>query len=218
MATAYPIMLPIGQKELDHSAVLTGQFCATTPLLQLMLVNTGTTSDMNLATCQRFAPTQTSPDFSQDTALANRFAQLLAVLAEYVRAERDLEDIGYSLDPAYANWNTDAERAQDRLIDVLDALRQMPVNIPEDVPLRQIAMSVQAMQRSDLNEARLFHEQIDRCIAQRFMQPAISATARHRNLLVQWSRPIIAAFAALPLFDDKCAQGFEASDENASSL
>ena len=50
------------------------------------------------------------------------------------------------------------------------------------------------------------------------MQPAISATARHRNLLAQWSRPSIAAFAALPLFNDKCAEGLEASDENASYL
>lgn len=73
--------------------------------------------------------------------------------------------------------------------------------IPEDMPLRQITMFLHAMRACDLTDARLLHKQMDRYFDQCFIQPSISATSRHRNLLVQWSRPILANFAALALFD-----------------
>lgn len=153
---------------------------------------------MTVAVRQTFAP-----DVPQETALSNSFALLLAVLADYVSAEHDLEHIGFSLDPAYANWNTQAERAQDRLIDVLHALLGMPLEIPEDRPLRRIAMGLHTMRISDLNKARVVHAQMDACFDRRFLQPATSATARHRNLLALWSQPILASFAALSFFDDE---------------
>jgi hypothetical protein len=150
-----------------------------------------------------------SPDLPQQTALSHAFAMLLPILSDNVRAERDLESVGYSWDLACAKWFEEAERAQDRLIDVLHHLRTLPVERPEDIPLRRIAQYLHAMRGSSADVARNIHQRMERHFEAQFILPGKSLTAQHRNLLMQWSRPIIAAFVALPLFDS------DADDEDA---
>ncbi|AML51943.1 hypothetical protein [Falsihalocynthiibacter arcticus] len=51
------------------------------------------------------------------------FPLLLAHVADFIGAERDLEGVGHSQDPAYRLWLRDAERAQTRLTDGLRHFR-----------------------------------------------------------------------------------------------
>lgn len=140
------------------------------------------------------------PDHPRDTAMSNAFAALLPILTENIDAQRDLEDVGFSMDTPYTNWMRDAERAQDRLIDVLHDLRSLPLETPKDAPLRRIASMLHNMRCSHVDTARDIHERFQEGFDLRFILRGTTATARHRNLLMQWSQPLIAGFAALPIF------------------
>lgn len=144
---------------------------------------------------------QGPPDHPRDTEMSNAFAGLLPILTENIDAQRDLEDVGFSMDTPYSNWMRDAERAQDRLIDVLSDLRTLPLEMPQDIPLRRIANMLHNMRCSHVDTARDIHRRFQEGFDLRFVLPDTTATARHRNLLMQWSQPLIASFAALPMFE-----------------
>lgn len=137
---------------------------------------------------------------TRETALSTAFATLLPALAEYVRAERDLEDIGYSLDPAYSEWHRESEAAQDRLIDLLHDLRTAPLGIAMDAPLRKMALMIHAM-RCDPERARDLHWRMDARFEAQFRVTGMGPMAQHRKVLLNWARPLIASFVALPIFD-----------------
>lgn len=176
MATVNPIMLPNGQKDQTPATVSAATFAASLGP----------------------RPLHEPP---HDTAITNAFSMLLPILAEYVSAERDLEDVNFSSDPAYANWHMDAERAQDRLIDVLHDLRTLPVQTSQDAPLRRIAVFLHAMRTSNAATARVIHQQMEADFEAQLKQPQTVTTKLQRTLLIQWARPHIAAFAALPVFE-----------------
>lgn len=176
MATVNSIMLPNGQKDQTHAAVSAMSFSAGLEARH--------------------------PDESpHDTAITNAFSMLLPILAEYVSAERDLEDVGFSSDPAYTNWHMDAERAQDRLIDVLHDLRTLRVQTSQDVPLRRIAVFLHAMRTCNAATARAIHQQMEGYFEAQLQRPSTVTSKLQRTLLMQWARPHIAAFAALPVFE-----------------
>ena len=151
------------------------------------------------------------PDARRESVIATAFASLLPILTAYIRAERDLEDVGFSLDPAYAQWHHDSEEAQDRLIDVLHVLRTAPLGIAIDAPLRRMALLIHAM-RDDPEQARDLCQKMEAEFTTRFRVPGRGAMADHRNLLLSWCRPLIADFASLPLFDPT------PGEENGSGL
>lgn len=140
------------------------------------------------------------PDTRRESVIATAFASLLPILAAYIRAERALEDVGFCLDPAYAQWHHDSEEAQDRLIDVLHVLRTAPLGIAMDASLRRMALLIHAM-RDDPEHARNLCQKMEVEFATRFRVPGRGAMADHRNLLLAWCRPLVADFASLPLFD-----------------
>ena len=140
------------------------------------------------------------PEPMRDSATSAAFASLLPILAAYIRAERDLEDINYSLDPAYFEWHRESEEAQDRLIDVLHVLRATPIGIAMDAPLRRMALLIHTM-HNDPEHARVLHQKMDAEFATRFRVPGRDPMADHRNLLLSWCRPLVADFTRLPIFD-----------------
>ncbi|WP_226779761.1 hypothetical protein [Oceaniglobus trochenteri] len=156
---------------------------------------------------------QGRPDHPRDTATSNAFAALLPILTENIDAQRDLEDVGFSMDTPYTNWMRDAERAEDRLMDVLKDLRTLPLETPEDIPLRRIANMLHEMRRSQVDTARDIHRRFQEGFDLRFVLRDTSATARHRNLLMQWSQPLIASFAALPIFAADTEEGDMGDDD-----
>lgn len=147
----------------------------------------------------------------RETAISTAFSVFLPILADYVRAERDLEDIGYSMDPAYAAWNEASDHAQDRLIDVLRLLRDLPLEIPEDLSLQRAALAVHAMRYEGGPAARRRHQRMEEVFERTYLLPGTSPTALHRNLLMTWARPLIACLIALPIFD---TAGEEANGED----
>lgn len=136
------------------------------------------------------------------TALSDTFAMLMPILQQYVEAEKGLETIGYSMDPAYGNYNEDSERAQDRLIDILHDLCTLPVEVPEDMPLQNVALHLHALRLSEKGEARGVFRDLDEEITRTLAVPVTNLAGFHRHVLLQWALPFIAAYVALPLFDD----------------
>ena len=143
---------------------------------------------------------ENTPDARRESVIATAFASLLPILAAYIRAERDLEDVGFSLDPVYSEWHRESEEAQDRLIDVLRDLRDAPLGIAMDAPLRRMALLIHTM-RCDPLAARALHGKMDAEFRKRFRVAGTGAMAHHRKLLLTWCRPLVADFVSLPLFD-----------------
>lgn len=156
---------------------------------------------------------QGQPDHPRDTAMSNAFAALLPILTENIDAQRVLEDVGFSMDTPYTNWMRDAERAQDRLIDVLHNLRTLPLEMTQDIPRCRIADMIHNMRDSHVDIDRDIHRRFQEGFDLRFVLPDTTATARHRNLLIQWSQPLIATFAALPIFAADTEEGDMGDDD-----
>lgn len=75
-----------------------------------------------------------------------------------------------------------------------------PLGSPIDAPLRKMALLIHAM-RCDPEHARFLHRTMDAAFEARFRVPGHGAHADHRKVLLNWARPLIADFVALPIFD-----------------
>lgn len=192
MATANPITMPASQKDLTLCAVLSGQPPAET-VCALSLPTLRNDIDLSGSdTC--------IPPVMHESTISAAFAAFLPILATYIRAERELEDVGFSLDPAYSEWHRESDEAQDRLIDMLYILRSAPIGVSMDVPLRRMALLIHAM-RCEPDQARTLHRNMDAAFETRFRVPGSGAMAQHRTLMLSWCRPLVADLVSLPLFD-----------------
>lgn len=151
-----------------------------------------------------------------DTAVTVAFAQLLPALTFFIEAERDLQDVSPSYDPAYANWHRDAGLARARLDTALRAFHALPVQRPEDRPLRHMALFVDALLRDDDPAGpRHLHRQMQLVFFQRFQVRGFGARAQQCNAMLIHARHLIDAMIRLPLFDfSPC----DAADTDAASL
>lgn len=192
MADAKSITMPAGQKALTHLAVP-----SEPPPVDAMLASSASPSE---AAPNMPLYIQPVPSGIRESTISRAFAALLPILAGYIRAERDLEDIGFSLDPAYSAWHRESDRFQDRLIDMLRVLRSAPIGVSMDVPLRRMALLVHVM-RCEQARARALHQKMDAAFDLHFRVPGKGPMARHRTLMLSWCRPHVANLATLPLFD-----------------
>lgn len=136
------------------------------------------------------------------STLSNEFSKFLPLLASFVEAERDLDDVCHSFDVAYSVWDRDCRRARAELEGFLSAFHRLPVQLPEDRPLRHVALLVDAMLNDDEPaRPRHLHRQMQLVFFQRFQVPGFGPTAQHRNGLLIQARHLIDAMASLPLFD-----------------
>lgn len=136
------------------------------------------------------------------TAASVAFPSLLFSAVDFVIAERDLEDVGHSQDPAYGVWLRDAELAQERLTGNLRDFLALPRLTPEDQPLFRTAQMIDAMLGcEELGGARRMHSSMQFAFFTRFQVAGICPTAMHRNAMLIQARHVIAAMVALPLFD-----------------
>lgn len=148
----------------------------------------------------------------RETALSVAFAALLPLLANFVQAERDLEDIGYSQDPAYGFWLRDTEIAQENLTTALHHFHALPQEVPEDRPLHNFAEVIDAMLGAEEpGGARRLLQQLQVAFFTHFQVPGIGPTTLHRNSLLIQALHLTRAMIALPLFD-----GEELSDPDSS--
>lgn len=138
----------------------------------------------------------------KETRFSVAFTKFLPVLAHFIEAERDLEDINHSFDPAYGNWLRDAVAARAGVSGYLLNFHAMPVHLPEDRPLRRAALLVDAMLNDeDPSRPRHLHRQMQLVFFQQFQVRGFGPTAQHRNALLIRAWHLIDAMARLPLFD-----------------
>ncbi|MFN4129357.1 MAG: hypothetical protein ACK4GC_06025 [Paracoccaceae bacterium] len=137
-----------------------------------------------------------------ETAVSRSFVALLQAQVAFVLAERDLDDVGHSRDPAYRMWERDAELAQERLTEALSLFHDLPHEAPEDRPLRRMAQLVDSMLgEEEPGGARQLFRTMQITFFRHFQASGIGATAMHRNALLIQARHVASAIAALPLFD-----------------
>lgn len=136
------------------------------------------------------------------TSVTVAFGQLLPALTFFVEAERDLQDVSPSYDPAYADWHRDAELARARLDTTLRMFHALPVQQPEDRPLRHMALFVDALLNDDDPAGpRYLHRQMQLVFFQRFQVRGFGARAQQCNAMLIHARHLIDAMIRLPLFD-----------------
>ncbi|MBU2935170.1 MULTISPECIES: hypothetical protein [Pacificibacter] len=137
-----------------------------------------------------------------DTAASRAFPALLTLVTDFIIAERDLEDVGHSQDPAYVLWLRDADRAQTRLMKGLRHFHALPNVALADQPLFRTARLIEAMLGSEeLGGARRLHREMHFSFFSQFQLPGIGVTAMQRNAMLIQARHLMTALAALPLFD-----------------
>lgn len=139
---------------------------------------------------------------SRETAYSIAFAALLPTLADFIEAERDLDDICHSYDPAYGAWHRDAQVARARLDKLLRHVHGLRVERPEDQPLRRMVVLADAMLNTDAPERpRYLHRQMKLVFFRQFQVQGFGPTAQSRNALLIQARHLIDAMIRLPLFD-----------------
>lgn len=137
-----------------------------------------------------------------ETAISTAFRNVISAMHAFIDAERDLEDIAYSQDPAYAVWAADTERAFENLADALATVHCQPLTIREDIPLKRMARLADAMiGHEEPGGARALHAEMQVAFFTRLQASGLSQTAMHRNGLLIHARHLVAAMISLPLFD-----------------
>lgn len=86
-----------------------------------------------------------------------------------------------------------------------------------DAPLCKMALLIHAM-RCDPERARALHQTMDAAFEARFRVPGHGTHADHRRVLLNWARPLIADFVALPIFDQAEEAEGAGCDSNAAPM
>lgn len=157
---------------------------------------------MNMSTPMAVTANSERLESSNETAYSIAFAALLPTLADFIEAERELDDICHSYDPAYGVWHRDAQVARMRLDSMLRHVHGLRAERPEDQPLRRMVVLADAMLKTDAPERPLYlHRQMKLVFFRQFQVPGFGPTARLRNALLIQARHLIDAMMRLPLFD-----------------
>lgn len=85
------------------------------------------------------------------TPASKAFSRLLGALAAHIEAERDIEDVA-SFDPAFIDWQRDAERARAEVLSIIAELRHAPIHRQPDTPLKRMNYVMYAMIQSASTE------------------------------------------------------------------
>lgn len=155
----------------------------------------------------------------RETVISAAFCNVLSTMHAFIDAERDLEDIAYSQDPAYSAWAADTEQAYETLADALAGVHCLPVDLREDLPLKRMARLADAMiGHEEPGGARALHAEMQMAFFTRFQASGLSQTAMHRNGLLIHARHLVAAMISLPLFDCTPVDESLTVDSQASEL
>ncbi|WP_375554212.1 hypothetical protein [Roseovarius mucosus] len=137
-----------------------------------------------------------------ETVWSTAFASFLPLLAAYVEAERDLEDISHSHDPALSLWQRDRDAAEVRLAQAIVSLHRLPVRIPEDRPLqRLVALLYRMLDDHEPDAPRQLHREMKATFFRHYQVRGIGPNAQHRNMLLIQARHLVDAMITLSFFD-----------------
>lgn len=137
-----------------------------------------------------------------ETAWSRAFAVFLPLLATYVEAERDLEDICHNYDPALSLWQRDRDAAEMRLALAVFSLHRLAVGIPEDRPLQRfVALVYRMLNDHEPDAPRQLHREMKATFFRHYQVRGIGPVAQHRNVLLIQARHLVDAMIRLPFFD-----------------
>ncbi|QUJ76953.1 hypothetical protein KDD17_02570 [Sulfitobacter albidus] len=154
----------------------------------------------------------------KNTRISLAFCDVLKALKAFTIAERDLEDIAHSQDPAYSMWAADTERAFEHLADALGKVHCLPLEICEDIPLKRMTLLIDTMiGHEEPGGARALQFEMQLMFFTKLQAAGLSPTAIHRNGLLIHGRHLVNAMLCLPLFDgapvDDASSGDCATDK-----
>jgi hypothetical protein len=129
-------------------------------------------------------------------------AHLLPAIAEYNAAERDLEDVQGSYDPAYHAWERDADLARERLVSALVYLCEEKIVEPTDEPLKRMTLLIKDLVWSeDVKEFRELHRDLRLSFSSFFLMSGVGPSEKTTNALLFQARRAVDALVALPLYE-----------------
>lgn len=151
-------------------------------------------------------PVPTTPPAANEVPCASvfalEFAAFLPVLAGFIDAERDLEEVQGAFDPAYKAWERDADLAQQRLTTALCALRDLPARAPEDRPLQRMMLLIDGLFGAEDNTTfRSLHRRMHMAFFSQLQVRGYGPEAQRTNTLLLHARHMVDAMATLPLFE-----------------
>lgn len=139
---------------------------------------------------------------ARETAWSQGVSIFLSRLADYVEAERDMEDVGDSGDPALSLWTRDRNAAKIRLKKIITALRALPVKLVEDRPLSRIVVLADRMLDEHEPEfPRHLHRDMKGSFFRQYQVKGFGPVAQLRNAQLIQARHLLDAMVALPFYD-----------------
>lgn len=138
---------------------------------------------------------------ARETDYSLAFSTMMTAWRAYIEAERDLEDINWSGDPAFGFWERDRASSEACLRSVLRKLHHMPVRLPEDRPLqRVVALVTRMLDEDEALYPRQLHREMTTAFFRLYQVRGIGPVARHRNGLLIQARHLADAMIVLPFF------------------
>lgn len=133
--------------------------------------------------------------------VSSGFSALLASLAAYIEAERDIADAA-AFDPAFADWLRDAEAARAAVLVRLAQIHSSLVTRSEDLPLKAMALLCQRLILSDSTMSFMAAKSVIERSPARFACEGSGAVAWRTRQMLRSAEMRIAEMAALPTYVD----------------
>jgi hypothetical protein len=126
----------------------------------------------------------------------------MSALAGYTVAERDLEDVAGGYDPAYLQYEADADEARATLATALIENLLVPTMVPTDRPLRRMVMLIDALVRAeDPTTFRALHRVMHHSFSRLFQVPRDGLVAHAVNTVLIDAGQMVDALVTLPIFE-----------------
>ena len=127
---------------------------------------------------------------------------LMPALAAYTVAERDLEDVAGGFDPAYLQYEAEADETREALTTSLIENLWVSVSVPTDRPLRRMVMLIDALVRAeDVNTFKGLQRNMHHSFSRHFQSQDEGRLAQSVNVVLVDAGQMVDALVALPIFE-----------------
>lgn len=129
-------------------------------------------------------------------------AQFLPLIADYIGAEYDLEDVEGGYDPAYCLWEVEADLARERVNESLAHLATVELKMPTDKVLRRMTVLIKALVETEsAKDFKQLHRNMQRSFFKLFQVRGFGKDAFWVNAYLVHARHLVDALVALPIFE-----------------
>lgn len=137
-----------------------------------------------------------------ETEISRGFQALLEDIYSFIIAEIEYGEVGYSDDPAFQDWQRDAERTYEQMTASLHRFHTLTCRINEDAPLQRMAWLIdEILGHEEPGGARKLCDKMLLSFFEHYSFHGIGPTGLHRSALLAQARYLVIAMVNLPLFD-----------------